>query len=656
MQNLRKRGRAYKCVNCEFVGERQNTLFHILKQHRKLEEAPFFCTLCGYKAFSWKRLEEHVTFFALHKSKASASKTNSDCLRSSTNARLIREGEDYEVCTPEESTAIWDARPKRKARSTSERKEHSCQNEIDLKLSDIKSQLPNDLLQQVMQACGLNNNFKSISPMSTELEDATELDDPPEITLSLGDEERNAEIISTNSTIASTTESTSAYNQQPSTHSSTSVAVSSNEPILTSSSQLPILSTSTPLSSTIHASDLQSQHSPSRSTSSSSSSSPCSSSSSSPSSIENNTEFVIPNPLSPSNLQSSCDQSDIPSPILSSEIIRQVITTSITALLPILQPRDISSELFSQLSAISQQLTATNQNLVKLAECIQIQQDQILQITNFDKLFQETKQIRTILEEISTRKETHQASTNSHHQASNQVLHEIVNSLGTLQSSMNEQRRSSQRLYNAITSNLFNVLTSTISSTTTNSSTISTDTLSTSSNSTKSLPSSIISSKLSTSNNATNGSTKVLPSSTTPSKLSTSNNTTNKSIKSLSNSSTSSTMSTSTCKSDKVRTISKPDKARTPVLSTKPKTCSAKTPKSTSSILSSYDLQQFQKLNDEIKNQEQEIPKDILTIEDRKRKRQTKDKENKDKKRKKEKTNSSAGPGKEKESVKMDKN
>ena len=144
-------------------------------------------------------------------------------------------------------------------------------------------------------------------------------------------------------------------------------------------------------------------------------------------------EFVNQNPLTPSNLQKSCDQSDVPSPILSPETIREVVTTSITALLPILEPRDISPELFNQLSAISRQLTATNHNLVKLAECIQIQQDQILEITNFNKLYQELKQIRTSLEEMSARKETHQVSTNSHHQASNQNLHEIVNSLGTLQ-------------------------------------------------------------------------------------------------------------------------------------------------------------------------------------------------------------------------------
>ena len=40
--------------------------FHVLKDHRTVDEVPFYCSLCHYKSFNRDQLNRHVTTFAIH--------------------------------------------------------------------------------------------------------------------------------------------------------------------------------------------------------------------------------------------------------------------------------------------------------------------------------------------------------------------------------------------------------------------------------------------------------------------------------------------------------------------------------------------------------------------------------------------------------------
>ena len=64
--SVQKRGVAYKCATCGKEGPRGPMFFHVLKDHRTVDEVPFYCSLCHYKSFNKDQLNCHVTTFAIH--------------------------------------------------------------------------------------------------------------------------------------------------------------------------------------------------------------------------------------------------------------------------------------------------------------------------------------------------------------------------------------------------------------------------------------------------------------------------------------------------------------------------------------------------------------------------------------------------------------
>ncbi len=55
-----KRGRAYSCPECEWTGEKSQSVTHYVKKHCELSKAPFACTLCKFKGGTEDQLRVHA--------------------------------------------------------------------------------------------------------------------------------------------------------------------------------------------------------------------------------------------------------------------------------------------------------------------------------------------------------------------------------------------------------------------------------------------------------------------------------------------------------------------------------------------------------------------------------------------------------------------
>ena len=116
--------------------------------HRRPEEAPYFCSLCGFKAFTWDALTKHVETFAMHRRKIrelGVQVPSSEYLKEG-QSQGIEEGVDYNICSQEESQEIWGARPKRRCKTVTSTQES---------IQQLEGLIPEDLLQQVMTHCGI---------------------------------------------------------------------------------------------------------------------------------------------------------------------------------------------------------------------------------------------------------------------------------------------------------------------------------------------------------------------------------------------------------------------------------------------------------------------------------------------------------------------
>ena len=92
-------------------------MFHILKEHRTTEEVPFYCSLCGYKAFKRDQLERHLHTFPLHwKTKTIQQPAADDRPFFTENPKPveIENGRDYVEMAREESWNMWTERQRKK--------------------------------------------------------------------------------------------------------------------------------------------------------------------------------------------------------------------------------------------------------------------------------------------------------------------------------------------------------------------------------------------------------------------------------------------------------------------------------------------------------------------------------------------------------------
>ena len=71
-ERLGKRGRAYECNHCDYVGSASDTTWHITKAHLPLKDVPFHCRLCHYRAKDAKALVKHLETYKPHSKKCLA--------------------------------------------------------------------------------------------------------------------------------------------------------------------------------------------------------------------------------------------------------------------------------------------------------------------------------------------------------------------------------------------------------------------------------------------------------------------------------------------------------------------------------------------------------------------------------------------------------
>ena len=76
VERAKHRGRAYQCLPCYhkegrvLISEKGRIEDHILKNHVKLDEVPFYCSLCLFRCHSQQQLNRHVTAYARHREMA----------------------------------------------------------------------------------------------------------------------------------------------------------------------------------------------------------------------------------------------------------------------------------------------------------------------------------------------------------------------------------------------------------------------------------------------------------------------------------------------------------------------------------------------------------------------------------------------------------
>lgn len=76
VERAKHRGRAYQCLPCYHkegrvvINEKGRIEDHILKTHVKLDEVPFYCSLCLFRCHSLQQLNKHVTAYARHREMA----------------------------------------------------------------------------------------------------------------------------------------------------------------------------------------------------------------------------------------------------------------------------------------------------------------------------------------------------------------------------------------------------------------------------------------------------------------------------------------------------------------------------------------------------------------------------------------------------------
>ena len=58
----------YRCLweKCLYEGCRSDAVRHVMMTHAPLDECPFYCNLCSFRATSWKALQKHTKTFRRH--------------------------------------------------------------------------------------------------------------------------------------------------------------------------------------------------------------------------------------------------------------------------------------------------------------------------------------------------------------------------------------------------------------------------------------------------------------------------------------------------------------------------------------------------------------------------------------------------------------
>ena len=109
----KSRGRAYKCMVCGEVGTQRGMVWHFIRRHAPLEQVPFSCSLCGYRACRLGHLKKQFSTFADHKKAAEGiSVSDDECIQKAEVPYRVRWAEDgfsgdLTILSPEASQAYF---------------------------------------------------------------------------------------------------------------------------------------------------------------------------------------------------------------------------------------------------------------------------------------------------------------------------------------------------------------------------------------------------------------------------------------------------------------------------------------------------------------------------------------------------------------------
>ena len=63
--NAGKRGRAWRCWECLYVGERHAVRKHVYENHIMISELPYYCGLCDNRRHHYPTFAKHVRWYQL---------------------------------------------------------------------------------------------------------------------------------------------------------------------------------------------------------------------------------------------------------------------------------------------------------------------------------------------------------------------------------------------------------------------------------------------------------------------------------------------------------------------------------------------------------------------------------------------------------------
>ena len=114
-KTARKKGRAYLCLRClhrankEYIDVKYRMEAHIIRDHLRRDEVPFYCSLCQFRCTKEEELREHVVRYRRHRMVAVTSQVDPDditCLKRNPEPYVIGP-RDHHVMEKEESYKHW---------------------------------------------------------------------------------------------------------------------------------------------------------------------------------------------------------------------------------------------------------------------------------------------------------------------------------------------------------------------------------------------------------------------------------------------------------------------------------------------------------------------------------------------------------------------
>ena len=148
------RGRVYKCLACGYLEEKRRVIGHWYKAHKHYTEAPYYCSICLFRATKEKDLQDHVKpgVYPPHqrgidlKHQMNQPVDEFNMLMKSHTAKYPVEGQDIACLSPEESLAIWGQRRRHSTVDRSMQRASSSENILSTLLGDYD---PNERITPV---------------------------------------------------------------------------------------------------------------------------------------------------------------------------------------------------------------------------------------------------------------------------------------------------------------------------------------------------------------------------------------------------------------------------------------------------------------------------------------------------------------------------